>query len=188
LLYPRAEVGVMARCYRQLGGGIIFCLIVMVASSCGYHEVGTHPTLPPDVKTIAVLPFANDTPIFKIEQEITSAVASNLIERTQYKVVSRRRGADAILEGVVKREGESVVALNPATGSATTLQIEVEIGVRLVDLHTKKILFSNPAYIFREQFQVSQTPQNLIQEDPAAMERLSREFARALVTDILANF
>ncbi len=172
---------------RRLGAGIAL-LIAVMASSCGYHEVGKNPALPPDVKTIAIPTFKNNTPIFKVDQDMTAAIITNLLERTRYRVVSRRSGADAVLEGTVKEMRESAVTFNPQTGSATTLQVEIVVGVRLVDLHTKKVLFSNPSYLFREQFQVSPTPQNLIQEDPAAIERLSRAFANALVTDILSSF
>ncbi|HTV56837.1 MAG TPA: hypothetical protein VMI06_18225, partial [Terriglobia bacterium] len=68
------------------------------------------------------------------------------------------------------------------------LQIEVIAGVSLVDEHTNRVVFSNPDYLFREQYQVSSSPSTLIEEDPAAVERLSQDFARTLVTDILENF
>lgn len=144
--------------------------------------------LPPDIKTIAVPIFKNETPQFKIEQTLTSAVVEELIERTRFRVTTDPAGADAVLHGAVKRIRSSVVTFNPQTGSATTLQIEVITGVSLVDQHTKRVVFSNPDYIFREQYQVSSTPATLIEEDPAAIGRLSRDFARTLVTDILENF
>jgi len=61
-------------------------------------------------------------------------------------------------------------------------------GVELVDLHTKKVLFANPNYVFREEYQVSQTAANLFEEDQPALDRLSRDLARTLVTEILENF
>jgi hypothetical protein len=59
---------------------------------------------------------------------------------------------------------------------------------KLVDLHTKKVLFQNPKYIFREQYQISQTPSAQFEEDQPALERLARDFARTLVTEILEDF
>src|SRR3989442_6554341 len=47
---------------------------------------------------------------------------------------------------------------------STALQIQVTAGVELVDLHTKKVLFANPNYVFREEYQVSQTAANLFEE------------------------
>ena len=81
-----------------------------------------------------------------------------------------------------------VVTFDLQTGRATALQIQVTADVQLVDLHTKKALFANPNYIFREEYQVSQSPANLFEEDQPALDRLSRDLARTLVTEILENF
>jgi hypothetical protein len=42
--------------------------------------------------------------------------------------------------------------------------------------------------LFREEYQVSETPSSLFEEDKPALDRLSRDLARTLVTDILENF
>ncbi|MGH9469267.1 MAG: LPS assembly lipoprotein LptE [Terriglobia bacterium] len=149
---------------------------------------GKGALLPPDVKSIAVPVFKNKTPQFRIEQQMTAAVTQELIERTQYRVTPEVSGADAVLRGTVKEIHQGVVTFNPRTGSATSLQIEVVAAVELEDLHSKKVIFSNPNYIFREQYQVSPTAATLIEEDSPAFERLSQDFARTLVTDILENF
>lgn len=166
---------------------LLFCLVVLV-STCGYHMGGKGALLPPDVKTIAVPIFRNETSQFRIEQQLTAAVIEELIERTHYRVVSQVQGADAVLLGTVEQIHQGVVTFNPQTGSATALQVEVVAGVKLEDLHSKKVIFSNPDYVFREQYQLSPNAQTFIEEDRPALERLSHDFARTLVTDILENF
>jgi outer membrane lipopolysaccharide assembly protein LptE/RlpB len=166
-------------------------LLLMLCAACGYHVAGRGASLPPDIKSIAVPIFKNETTQFKIEQTLTSAVVEELIDRTQFRVTTDSAGADAVLHGIVKRIRRSVVTFNAQPNSATTLetlQVEVVAGVSLVDEHTHRVIFSNPDYVFRQQYQVSSTPSTLIEEDPAAYERLSRDFARTLVTDILENF
>lgn len=165
----------------------LICLSAVFAC-CGYHMAGKGAALPPDVKTIAVPIFKNKTPQFRIEQQMTAAVMQELIERTQYRVTPDLNGADAVLRGTVKEIHQGVVTFNPRTGSATALQIEVVAGVELRDVHTHKVLFSNPNYVFRQQYQVSPTAATLIEEDRPALQRLSNDFARTLVTDILENF
>jgi hypothetical protein len=167
---------------------LLLTLLAVLFPACGYRVAGRANSLPPDIRTIAVPIFKNATSQFKIEQTFTSAVVQELIDRTQFRVTTNPDGADAVLYGIVKRIRPSAVTFNPKTGSASTLQIEVIAGVRLVDKHTKRTLFSNPEYLFREQYQISYTPSTLIEEDPAALERLSGDFARTLVTDILENF
>lgn len=162
--------------------------LLLLVPACGYHEGGRGALVPPDVKTIAIPVFKNQTTQFRIEQQLTAAVTKELIERTAYHITQNPGGADALLKGTVKEIHQGVVTFNPQTGSATTLQIEVIAGVVLTDLHTKKVIFSNPGYVFREQYQVSPAASTLIEEDPAALNRLSQDFARSLVTDILENF
>ncbi|MGH9342647.1 MAG: LPS assembly lipoprotein LptE [Terriglobia bacterium] len=167
--------------------GLVLTLLLF-AGGCGYHEGGRGALVPPDVKTIAVPVFKNQTPQFKVEQQLTTAVTQELIERTQYRLTQNPSVADAVLKGTVKQIRQGVATFNPQTGSASTIQVEVVVGVEMIDLHSKKVIFSNPNYVFRQQYQVSSNATTLIEEDPAALERLSQDFARSLITDILENF
>ncbi len=162
--------------------------LVILAAACGYRVAGTASRLPPDVKVIAIPAFVNRTPKFKIEQRMTRAVMREFIARTSFQVTPNPTGADAELKGTVNSIESGVLTFDPNTGRATTFQIQVNSSVELIDLHTKKVLFSNPHYIFREQYQVSQSTTALFQEDVPAMNRLSNDFAHTLVTDILENF
>jgi hypothetical protein len=51
-----------------------------------------------------------------------------------------------------------------------------------------KILYENKNYVFRQQYQSTTDLPTFLQEDPAAVERLSRQFARQLVGDVLEGF
>lgn len=162
--------------------------VVLLCAACGYHA-GVRPALiPPDVKTLAIPIFKNETPQFQIEQEMTAAVTQQFIERTRYRVTQNPKAADAVLRGTVTDIRQGAVTFNPKTGGATTLQITVVASVEIADLHTKKVLFSNPHYVFRGQYQVSPNASTLIEEDPAAISRISQDFARQLVTDVLESF
>lgn len=167
--------------------GVLLALVLPVAG-CGYHVGGRGALIPPDVKTIAVPMFKNQTPQFKIEQQLTGAVTQELMERTRYRLTQNTSAADAVLSGTVKQIRQGVATFNPQTGSASAIQIEVVVGVVMTDVHSKKVIFSNPGYVFRQQYQVSSNAPTLIEEDPAALSRLSQDFARSLVTDILENF
>jgi hypothetical protein len=160
----------------------------LLSAGCGYRVAGRGDRLPPDVQTIAVPMFVNETPRFRIEQRLTSAVTRELIERTKYRVTPEPAGADAVLKGAVKDVRAGVVTFDLNTGRATTLQIQVTSTVTLLDRHTNKVIFANPNYVFREEYQVSQNSAYVFEEDQAALDRLSDDLARTLVTDILENF
>jgi hypothetical protein len=59
--------------------------------------------------------------------------------------------------------------------------------VKVLD-RNKRVLYENTHYTFRQQYQTTQDLVSFIQEDPAAVQRLSRDFAQALVSDILESF
>jgi hypothetical protein len=149
---------------------------------------GTASRLPPDVKTIAVPPFKNLSSTFRIEQQLTSAVTHEFLERTHFRILPNPPGADAVLNGTVKEVRARAITFDVNTGRATSLQVQVTADVKLEDLHSHKILFANSHYLFREEYQVSESPSALFEEDKPALERLSRDLARSLVTDILENF
>jgi hypothetical protein len=162
-----------------------FCFLIC---SCGYHVAGQGARVPPDVKTIAVPAFENQSSRYRIEQWLSAAVTREFLERTKFRIVSDPAGADAVLKGTVKDVRAGVVTFDLQTGRAATLQIEVTAAVALLDLHTHKTIFANNNYIFREEYQVSQTTSELFEEDQPALKRLSRDLARTLVTEILENF
>lgn len=137
---------------------------------------------------MAVPIFTNETPRFRIEQRVSAAITRELIERSRFRVTPDPARADAVLRGTIKEVRTGVVAFDLSTGRATTLQVQVLAHVDLVDQHTKKALFSNHNYVFREQYQISQTTSALFEEQDPALDRLSHDLARTLVTEILENF
>jgi outer membrane lipopolysaccharide assembly protein LptE/RlpB len=163
-----------------------FCLLGF--SACGYHVAGQATRITPDVKTIAVPAFKNMTATFHIEQQLTSAVTREFVERTHYRIVPNPADADAVLKGIVKDERARAITFDVNTGLATSLQVQVTADVKLEDVHSHRLLFASSNYLFREEYQVSETPSALFEEDKPALDRLSRDFARTLVTDILENF
>ena len=65
--------------------------------------------------------------------------------------------------------------------------VVVSMKVSLVD--TKgKVLYQNPSYLFREQYEVSRDLNSFFEEDTPAFQRLSRDFAQTLVSNILEGF
>jgi len=166
-----------------------FCLLLSaLCLSCGYQVAGRGERLPPDIKTIAVPIFVNQSSTFRIEQKLAAAVTREFLERTKFRITPNPAGADAVLRGTVKDVRKGVITFDLTTGRASSLQIQVTADVKLEDLHSKKVVYANPNFVFREEYQVSQTTSGLFEEDQAALDRLSRDVARTLVTEILENF
>ena len=166
-----------------------FWLAMLLAhSGCGYHTAGHAVQLPENVKTIAVPAFVNETSTYRIEQMLTSAVVREFTTRTHYHMLTRAGdAADATLRGTVVSTSASPLTYNSSTGQAASVLVVVSMRVSLTD-RQGKVLYQNPSYLFREQYEVSQDLASFFEEDTPAFRRLSQDFARTLVSNILEGF
>lgn len=170
----------------SLAGVLVPVLLANMA--CGYHTAGHVVTLPENVKTLAIPAFLNQSQTYRIEQTLTSAVVHEFTTRTHYQILNETsEAADATLRGTVLTTSTSPLTYDSKTGRAESILVVVSMRVSLVD-RQGKILFQNPSYVFREQYQVSQEPSSFFEEDSPAMGRLSRDFAQTLVSSVLEGF
>jgi outer membrane lipopolysaccharide assembly protein LptE/RlpB len=160
----------------------------LVSAGCGYHTAGHAVTLPDNLRTIAVPVFVNQTQTYKIEQMLTGAVVREMVTRTHYHILNQPSdAADATLQGTVLSTSTSTLTYDSQTGRAASVLVIVSMKVSLTNKQGK-ILYQNPSYLFREEYQVSRDPSSFFEEDSPAFQRLSREFARTLVSNILEGF
>jgi outer membrane lipopolysaccharide assembly protein LptE/RlpB len=164
------------------------CLTLLASTGCGYHTAGHSVQLPENVRTIAVPAFVNETSTYRIEQLLTSSVVREFTTRTHYHILNDPgEAADATLRGTVLSTSASPLTYNSATGQAASVLVVVSMKVALTD-RQGKVLYQNPSYLFREQYEVSQDLASFFEEDSPALRRLSHDFARTLVSNILEGF
>lgn len=168
--------------------GAVLAIFSFVIAGCGYHTAGRMVTLPENVHTLAIPSFANRTQTYKIEQMLTAAVTREMLARTHYRIVNDDSGnADAVLRGTVLSTSTAPLTYDSQTGRASSVLVTVGMKVVLTDKQGK-VLYQNPSYLFHEEYQVSRDPASFFEEDTPAFQRLSREFARDLVSNILEGF
>jgi outer membrane lipopolysaccharide assembly protein LptE/RlpB len=167
--------------------GALVTAICFLGTGCGYHTAGHANLLPSDLRTIAVPAFVNQTQTYKIEQMLTGAVVQEFATRTNYHIVTAPDSADATLHGTVLSTYTTPLTYDSKTGRAASILVIVSMNVLLTD-RQGRVLYQNPSYTFREQYQVSQELSSFFEEDSPAFQRLSREFARTLVSNILEAF
>jgi outer membrane lipopolysaccharide assembly protein LptE/RlpB len=166
----------------------IFLTWTVASTGCGYHTAGHAVQLPENVKTIAVPAFVNETSTYRIEQLLTSSVVREFTTRTHYQILnSPGEAADATLRGTVVSASSTPLTYNTTTGQAASVLVVVSMRVSLTD-RQGQVLYQNPSYLFREQYEVSQDLVSFFEEDSPAFRRLSRDFARTLVSNILEGF
>lgn len=83
----------------------------------------------PDIKTVAILPFENDTPEPALTQEVSDAVRQALEDRLGLRVATEAN-ADAIVRGrVVRYDPDVPTAVQPGQGEATVTKRKVMLTV-----------------------------------------------------------
>jgi lipopolysaccharide assembly LptE-like protein len=161
-------------------------------SSCGYSLAGRGSFLPVYIKTIGIPTFANRTVVFNLETMVTQKVRSEFIGRGKYQILPESTGIDALLTGEV-----SAVSIQPASFStqqlASRYAITMTARIELRDMRENKVLWENPSVMFRQEYDATGgrtvlDPAAFFQQDTNALERMSTEFARTIVSAILEAF
>jgi outer membrane lipopolysaccharide assembly protein LptE/RlpB len=158
---------------------------LLVLSGCGYHTLGAATHLPPDVRTLSVPQFATRTEAYHTETVMTQAVIREFATRTRLHVTPSNAGdPDAVLHGTILQQTVAPLTYNTTTQQSSSFLITIVAAVTLTS-HDGRVLYENKNYVFRQQYQSTTDLASFIDESPAAEERLSRDFARALVADVI---
>jgi outer membrane lipopolysaccharide assembly protein LptE/RlpB len=163
-------------------------LVVCCLTGCGYHTAGSATHIPANVRTIAVPVFTTHTQAFHTEMALTQAVIRELNTRTNRRILTENSSAaDAVLSGTVLTQTAIPLTYDSTSGETSSYLLTITVKVVLT-ARDGRILYQNDALSYREQYQSTQDLSGFIQEDPAAVNRLSRDFAKAVVSDMLEAF
>lgn len=164
-------------------------IAALVSASCGYRVAGRADLMPKHVRTIAVPAFKNLTTRYQLTERLPSAIGREFLSRTRYQVVAEAEAADAVLEGTVEKYNAWPTIFDPATGRASAVQISVTLSVALRERATGQLLFARNHFEVRERYEISAVDQKAyFEESETALERLSRDVARSVVSAVLERF
>jgi hypothetical protein len=166
------------------------CLLVLLIAGvgCGYHVAGNADLIPRSVHTIAIPAFSNLTTRYKLTEQLPAAITREFIARTRYRIVPSEEESDAVLAGAVVSYTSAPTTYDPATGRASAVSLSVVLDLTLRERATGKVLFSRERMEHRERYEISVDPSAYFEESDAALTRLSRDVARAVVSAVLERF
>lgn len=169
---------------------LLFAL-ALTPAGCGYHVVGSAAHLPDSTHSVAVPVFENATQSYHTELAFTQAVITELTSRTKYNIVNSdgptNANADATIHGKITTFQIVPLTYNSQTEQSASYVVTITAVVHVND-RNGRLLYENNHYTFRQQYETTTNLTTFIQEDPAAVARLSRDFAQSLVGDILESF
>jgi hypothetical protein len=171
----------------------VLCVLCgVLSSSCGYALAGRGTFLPDYIKTIGVPAFVNRTTIFNLETMMTQKVRAEFIGRGKYQILPEQTGVDALLVGEI-----TSVSIFPASFStqqiATRYALTMAARIELRDVRENKVLWENPSLLFRQEYDATggrsvNDPTAFFQQDVNALDRITTDFARTIVSAILEAF
>jgi len=173
-----------------LGFGV--ALVALAPSSCGYALAGRGSFLPAYIRTIGIPQFVNTTPVYELEQVFTERVRTEFINRGKYKVQPDNTGVDALLTGEIL-----TIQITPASFTdqqqASRYILTVTAKIEFRDLKTDSVLWENPQWVFRDEYEATAgadalDPNAFLAQGSDALERVGTEFAKAVVSAILEAF
>jgi hypothetical protein len=125
-------------------------LVLLSAMGCwrySFHGGG----LPPDLKTIAVLPFDNDTPVSELQQQLLDMMRTTLDSRLGLRAASEAQ-ADVVVRGTIIRYDADIpvgysASQNGAPVTASQRKLELAVDVDIVNVKTGKILWQRKGLV-----------------------------------------
>ena len=163
-------------------------LLLCSIAGCGYHVSGHADLMPKTVNTIAIPAFGNVTTRYQLARLLPADITREFISRTRYRIVADPNQADAVLTGALINFSPVPVVVDPASGRATGVEVIVVIQLTLTERATGKVLFQRQSYELRNRYTISVDPQQYFDESGTAIQRVSKDAARSIVTAILENF
>ncbi|MCU0228794.1 MAG: LPS assembly lipoprotein LptE [Bryobacterales bacterium] len=171
-----------------LAAGLLSALAGGLVSSCGYRVAGKADTLPTDLATIAIPAFENLTTRYRLTQWMPEALGMEFLRRSRYQVVAEPAEADAVLRGAVLSQQVSPLILDASSGRASMVQLFVRMQIRMEDRRTGRVLYQNDNMDYRARYEIAVDQRAYFDESDSALERLSQEIARSVVSRILEGF
>jgi hypothetical protein len=172
--------------------GLMVAVLATGSSSCGYALAGRGSFLPAYIQTIGIPQFVNTTPVYELEQVFTERVRTEFINRGNYKVEPKGTGVDAVLIGEIL-----TIHIQPASFTdeqqASRYILTVTAKIEFRDLKTNTVLWENPQWVFRDEYEATAgvdalDPNAFLAQGSDALERVGAEFAKSVVSAILEAF
>jgi hypothetical protein len=169
-------------------------LLASAGVGCGYSLAGRGSFLPSYIRVIGIPMLNNRTPYPNIDQIFTEKIRIEFQGRGRYSVNPGEEGADGVVRGDLLGIGAAPVGFSDAQ-LATRYRFTVNVGVQLYDVKQRAVIWENPSLSFSDEYQLAGAnqagaidPSAFLDRERAAIDRLSADFARSVVTAILEAF
>jgi outer membrane lipopolysaccharide assembly protein LptE/RlpB len=166
--------------------GLVLLLSCLVVLQCGYHLRGTGSSLPPHIKKVHIPMFKNRTTRFELDLKLTQRVIDELVARGKVEIIGSQDAADAVLQGELLSFRATPIGFS---GEAAADRYSIVVVARIImrDTVDRKIVFSNPSFVYRGEYEVPEGS-DFEAVETEALDEIAEKFARSLVSTLLEGF
>ncbi len=171
---------------RKISLAVLVALAAVTLAACGYNFRGKQNNLPPDVRTIAIPVFENQTGELRIERVFTDETLFQFTRSQMLRVVSEAQ-ADVILKGTITKVETEDISL---TRGSTSLQrrITITVAAQLVRRGNGDILWENRDLSKNATYNIVGSIQASDSLKQAAISTLAKDLAQSLHDGVFENF
>ena len=127
---------------RRSGVRVILAALPLLLAGCIYGFAGGG--LPPHIKTVAVLPFDNETPVSTLQTELYTQLKREVENRLGLREAAEAK-ADAVVRGrIVKYDYDIPVAYSadPSQANSAQRKLQITVDIEIVDQSNGHTLWS----------------------------------------------
>ncbi len=169
---------------------LLFALVFVSIGAAECYRPVSRSGLPSRIRTIAVPAFqlGAEALRYRVETRFTEAVLNEIIRRGRgVRVQGEREGADAVIDGEIKRFYISGVLLDER-GRTRVYEVTIVAAVTVRDQTQNRVIYDNQNYEFRGEFEFTSDPRSFFNEEDPAVDRLARQFAESVVSTLVNGF
>ena len=165
---------------------VLLFMVCLLFLQCGYHLRGTGSSLPPHIEVLSIPMFANRTTRFELDLKLTQQVIDEMVARGKVEITDDANSAAAVLIGEILRFQANPIGFGE-DATADRYNISIVAKVVLRDVVQKKVIFSNPHFVYQGEYEVPEGT-DFESVETEAIDEMAAKFARSLVVAILEGF
>lgn len=132
---------------RRSGVRSLLLAVLLPLGACAYGFAGGG--LPQNIRTVAVLPFENETPAAELQRELQERMRRDIQSRLNLRDASESR-ADAIVRGIISRyETDIPVAFSsdPRQSQSARRKLQITVDAEIVEQATGRVLWQRKGLV-----------------------------------------
>ena len=160
--------------------------------ACGYALLGRGVVVDPSIKRVGVPLFKDATGKPRLDQLVTEKVIEELLKRGRFEVVQDAVGVDALVDGQLTSYRVVPVGFEGAgeAGATQATRYAIVLTSRVVYSKVGETvpIWQNSNFQVRDEYDLGDDPQEFLDREDQAIERLASSYASSLVATMLEAF